>query len=196
MLVWASTFVLLSSLAFAQLGDGGRDDSGRGTIEKTALDLKNFALSNLGSIDQTRAIIKAYSYVQASLDEEFWLDGNHLNPAFGRKVFQLERKAVNHLDKACKAGRKQYLGSDACSFISSNVNSKLAEADRKLSEIAYSEASGGVQKEINKASSELSKANDDFGSADYKNAIKHYKKSWMHSMKSLGTDTGITEDED
>lgn len=196
MLVWASTFVLLSSMAFAQSGDGGRDDSGRGTIERTALDLKNLALSNLGNAEQTRAVMKAYSYVQASLDEEFWTDGNHLNPSFGRKVFQLERKAVNQLDKACKPGRKHYLGTDACSFVSASVNAKLAEADKKLAEIAFNEASGGVQKELNKASSELGKANDDYSSAGYKNAIKHYKLSWMHSMKAAGIDTMISDDED
>jgi len=180
---------MISSIALAQdkSGGGGGGDA-KGTIEQTALDIKNLALNDIDDLQTSKRVMKAYKYVLRSTDDSYWADGNHLNPENGKKVYDMGRTAVRHLEKACDPKKAHYIGSDNCDTVNGVILPDLLESDRIIAQTIYDEAvaSDGNANKLNKASKHITKAEGQVASNDFSKAVKSFKKAWKNSLKSMG----------
>lgn len=175
----------ISMAAFAQDSKGGGGGDAKGTVEQTALTLKQLALTNLGNGEGIKEVMKAYTYILRSTDERFWIGGNRIDARFGHKVFDFERKAVKHLERACNPSRPTYLGADVCNSIRADVMANLAKADKLLAQTAFTDAAGGSQQQLDKATESMTAAGSEETAGDFEGAIKDYKKSWHHSQLAM-----------
>ena len=108
-----------------------------------------------------------------SLDPSLWVDGIHLDPKHGHKVFDLDRDAVA---KLMQLNKKSTIP-DAT--LQGMIDS-LVQADRILAENALADAiaASGNPHKIAQAQSQLAKAAADLASGRFDHAIKHYGKAW------------------
>jgi len=119
---------------------------------------------------------EAIKHLGKSLDWSFWVDGNHVDPKDGDKVFKEESDAVGGLKELAKNGlsTQDYIAS-------------LVGADRLLAQTAINDALAdtGNPKEVAKALDELAKGDKEAGSGKPVEAIDHYCKAWQHAEHAL-----------
>jgi hypothetical protein len=116
-----------------------------------------------------------------SLDSSLWIDGNHLDPKRGRKVFDREKEAVGKLMELLKS--KNSAIPDAT--LQGMINT-LVQADRILAEDALADAiaASGDPHKLAQAQHELAKAADEVASGHFDHAIEHYRKAWKKAEKA------------
>lgn len=137
---------------------------------------------------------KAIDHIEKSLDEDLWVDDDHLDPMHGKKVFDEEKKAVKELMDLIKKDDTPQNVKDTCQ----EVIKILVTADKRLAKTLYNEArtytgDEKVDKELEKCDEEFEKAQKELdhtkkdGTPDpkYDKAIDHYKKAWEHAQKAL-----------
>jgi hypothetical protein len=117
-----------------------------------------------------------------SLDVSLWVDGNHLDPKHGQKVFDREREAVGKLmglldgkDSAIPhAALQEMIGS-------------LVQADRILAEDALADAvaASGDAHKLEHARHELAKAADEAAKGRFDHAVEHYRRAWKIAERAM-----------
>ncbi len=156
----------------------------------TALSMKQEAAQMLMDLGlNNRNERKAYEFIVMSTDDFFWTDGDHISTMFGHMVFNLERKAVKHLERECRPTKKHYVGSERCVSLV-QVMQKLAAADERLAQTAIDDAiaAGGNAGKLNKADKQMNKGDAAVANGKYDDAIKYYRKAWKHAMKAINVD--------
>ena len=127
-----------------------------------------------------KEIGEAIKHLDHSLEPELWVDDAHLDPREGEKVFEEEKKAVEHLLKVKNTSVSQEIAD-------------LVQIDRDLAETAIDEIPAAAndpnrQDEVDekraKANEELAKGDADRNASKPKEAIDHYKKAWEHAQKA------------
>lgn len=145
--------------------------------EDNALDNKLEALEVLESLE-SRRYKKAVRKLKKSLGNKVekggdksitWIDSNHIECKGGRKVFEYEREAVEHLNEKHKKKDKEDV---------EEAISLMVEADRILAKTAIDEAEDGDDKEraIKDYEKAASKKKD-------KGKIRYYRRAWKHLCK-------------
>ncbi len=127
-----------------------------------------------------KEIGEAIKHLDHSLEPELWVDDSHLDPRDGEKVFEEEKKSVEHLLKVKNT----------------NVSAEIAELvqiDRDLAQTAVDEIPATAndpnrQDELDekraKANEELAKGDADRNAGKPKEAIDHYKHAWEQAQKA------------
>lgn len=152
--------------------------------------LKERAVARLEGLKPTgeekldKQIDKAIKHINKSLDSRLWEeDGIHIVVKRGKKVFHEERKAARNLMKEMK--KKKFPDELRDGFL--DVIAMLLDADQMIAQrqIDDAKATGGKEKEIEKAEKEMAKADKDREKSKYDKAIEHYKKAWEHACKAM-----------
>jgi hypothetical protein len=120
-----------------------------------------------------------------SLEPQFWLDGQHLNPKGGEHVFDNEKAAVGKLREILRDPRSA--GMPGYRALLQGWIDRLVEIDRTLASTAIAEATaaGGKADRLSKANEELAKGDEADALGNPQEAIDHYKKAWQHARDSL-----------
>ncbi len=200
-------------------GQGGFDTAivtvtvhGPGVVTVSARTLKLESIENLEEhVDESRRFEKAIEEIEDSLDEDFWIDDDHLDKKRGHRVFSEERHAVKELiallDRGDQGGDDNDdtgtgTGSGGDSEISEEALEwaqmaidNLVAADRQLALTLIEEAEDApvsdpskqdkVDEELEKAREELAKGDEARDAGDADNAIQHYRKAWGHACHAL-----------
>lgn len=146
----------------------------------TPRDLKQGVLATLqgightGNKDTDKKIADAISHLQNSLNPSLWVDGSHLDPKKGDKVFDEEKAAVDSLTDIKKPSPS------LAATIASSVQT-LTSADRSLATTAISESSD--PKKIAAANKELAAGDKEASKGHFEQAIDHYKNAWKQVQK-------------
>jgi len=181
------------------------------TVKGEAIDILENAKVG-GKVD--KELEKAIKHIKKSLEKTFkgpgkhgeeqnvWIDDWHLDPKYGKKVFDEEKKAAKVLMDLMDGKEKKGRGrkgrgrkdnedipeevKDACRA----AIDKLIEADDMLASVAYDEALAGagdpkVDKELDKCESEFEKAEKELDKGKYDKVIDHYKHAWEHAQHCL-----------
>jgi len=155
-------------------------------------DIKERALKELSVLsNESKRFRKAAREIEKSLDGRLWTDSSHLDLKHGHKVFDRERSAVKELMHILGKPEEFSVGVIA---VANKTMADLVTADSILAHIAIGEAKEvevvdpkrrkKVDKELAKAQRELGKGDSAKVFGETGEAIKHYKKSWNHSMKA------------
>lgn len=164
----------------------GQIDEGCPVDEESALENKENALEILQSLEadkkSKKELNKAIKELTKSLGNKIeggdkkitWIDGTHIACKGGHKVFDKEKKVVEHLEKI----KDQPIISSVDETIALIVN-----ADKILAETAISEAEDSKDKD--KAIKKLEKAET---KKKDKNKINEYKKAWKYINKHCEKD--------
>ena len=139
--------------------------------------------------------------IEKSLEDDLWVDGFHLDPKDGKKVFKRERKAVKKLMKLYDQEVDDDEDTDGGSISSEALASvqraidDLLKADLILAQVSLEEATDApildlerqdkVDKELARAQEELAKGDENRLAEKPDKAIDHYGKSWKHSTKAM-----------
>jgi len=117
-----------------------------------------------------------------SLDASLWVDGNHLDPKHGRKVFDREREAVGKL-----MGLLDSKNSAIPDTALQGMIDLLVQADRILAEDALADAVAalGDAPELERARHELAKATDEAANGRFDHAIEHYRRAWKSAERAM-----------
>ena len=109
-------------------------------------ELKKLAIGRLAPhIDESKQIGEAIKQIEKSLEDDLWIDGFHLDPKDGKKVFKRERKAVKKLmklydqevdDEDTDGGS---ISSEALASVQRAIDD-LLKADSILAEVSLEEA--------------------------------------------------------
>jgi hypothetical protein len=128
-----------------------------------------------------KEIGEAIKHLDHSLEADLWVDDSHLDPRDGDKVFEEEKKAVDHLLKVKNTSVSQEIAD-------------LVQIDRDLAETAIDEipATANNPKEQDEVDNERAKANQELAKGDAdrdngkpKEAIDHYEKAWEHAQHGI-----------
>lgn len=149
----------------------------------TARDLKEMARDGLadslptGSVWSDFLISRAIDRIDRSLDSSYWLDDSTLDPKQGWRVFVNEAFAATLLSLVRGSAE-----GDAQAAID-----KLIAADDLLANEALSIAiaTGGDQRDIDRAERELDRAAADLDRGRYDRAIGHYLRAWSFSVRAV-----------
>ncbi len=170
-------------------------------VVKGPKDIKADALAELvelkgltGNRYTLKEIDKAIRYICRSLDEELWVDTEHLDARHGNKVFNLEKKAIQCLMKI--TGKKgSHAETAEVVAKAQGVIDKLIKADKLLSTTVINEAKNSpienprrqyqVNHEIARAERELAKAEKELGKTNLDKVICHLEKAWEHGQQAI-----------
>ncbi len=179
---------------------GGADSRREGVVIGLPRPRKNLAgiiddLSALppsGDNKTERRIENAIKHIEHSLDPKSWESDPTLTKK-GKKVFDELKKAVKELKKI-----------HAPTIL--DINESIVGISNSLAQTVIEEAiaTGGRQKEIDKALKEIGKAQKELdhtkkdGTPDpkYDKAIDHYKKAWKHAQKAMKKPKSKDDDSD
>lgn len=125
---------------------------------------------------------EAAGHLTKSLDPTLWVDGAHINPKRGDRVFNEEKDAVAKLVELIK-DKKSTLTASQLAMLQDFIN-RLVNADRSLASIAISDAAGGKPKQLQEANRELAKG-DILSTSKYADAIEHYRNAWQHAQEAV-----------
>jgi len=130
-----------------------------------------------GDAKADKRIEKAITRLEQSLNSDYWVDDENLDPKEGKKVFDRERQAVHELMNV----------DEAIADVSSYVDA-IVGADQTLAQKAIDDAilAGGDQERIDKAVAEMAKATAEEADGDFYKAVYHYRKAWQEAQKALG----------
>ncbi len=125
---------------------------------------------------------QAIDHLNASLEPELWLDGNHLHSKKGKTVFQQEKDTVIKLRELLDDNKSTVDDAALSDFIN-----RLVVIDRNLAVISIDEAvdGDGSSKKIAKANAEIVKGDEDAAAGSPHNAIEHYRNAWSFALKAL-----------
>lgn len=131
------------------------------------------ALLPTGDKKSDEHIEKAIKKIDDSLKPEYWDGGSRLTPK-GAKVFDLERDAVEELQKVKAVSTASAIGA-------------LVAIDRGLAHTAILDAvaAGGRADDINQAYRHLAKGDEWAAAPDPDKAIDEYKKAWTNAMRAV-----------
>ena len=127
-----------------------------------------------------KEIGEAIKHIDHSLESDLWVDDSHLDSKDGDKVFEEEKKAVDHLLKVKNTSVSEEIAD-------------LVQIDRDLAETAINEIPATAndpkkQDEVDdkraKANQELAKGDSDRTAGKPKDAIDHYEKAWEQAQKA------------
>ena len=180
---------------------GGKEiiiEPGKTSVSSSAQSIEDVIdeLVNLKSEIQNKQSIKkldkAINHLQDSLNENFWIDEEHLDSKKGHKVFNEEKKAVKSLLKIQKKDP---------SVDVSEIIDAIVEVDRQLAENAIDQANAfagekKADKHIEKASEAMDKAIEKLNDDKPNKAIDQYKKAWKHAQIAMKFDVDENEDEE
>lgn len=131
-----------------------------------------------------KAAEKAVEAIEDSLDPSLWIDGAHLEPKGGNKVFDEEKKAAKELEKIIKEGEA---GAQA-------AIDHLLQADEALVLVLLDEvnctsapdakAEEKCLDEVEKALEDMTDAAEAVTEGKPDKAIDRYKKAWKHGLKA------------
>jgi hypothetical protein len=147
----------------------------------TPRDLKQGVLATLqgigptGNKDTDKKIADAIGHLQKSLDPSLWVDGSHLDPKKGDKVFDEEKAAVDSLTDIKKPSPS------LAATIASSVQT-LTSADRSLAVTAISESTD--PKKVAQANKELAAGDKEASKGHFEQAIDHYKNAWKQVQRA------------
>ena len=129
-----------------------------------------------------KTLDKAIKNLTQSLSPDLWVDGSHLDPKGGDKVFKEEQAAVKELLKLIKDKKSTIANATLQQFID-----RLVEVDSKLASITITDAAaaGGNPKKLAEANKEMVKAADELAKSKPDNAIDHYQNAWKKAQKSM-----------
>ena len=110
------------------------------------------------------------------------MDGNHLDPKHGQKVFDREREAVGKL-----MGLLESKNSEVPDTALQGMIDSLVQADGILAEDALADAvaASGDADKIAHAQQELAKAADEAAKGRFDHAIEHYRKAWKNAERAM-----------
>ncbi|MFL6068708.1 MAG: hypothetical protein ACJ74N_13345 [Gaiellaceae bacterium] len=117
-----------------------------------------------------------------SLDPSLWVDGNHLDPQHGQKVFDRDREAVGKL-----MGLLDSKDSAIPDAALQGMIDSLVQADGILAGDALADAlagSGDAHK-IAHARHELARAAAEAANGRFDDAIEHYRKAWKNAERAM-----------
>ncbi len=172
--------------------------------------LKEAALARLEPyVDESKRLKKAVRDLQRSLDSELWLDGSHLDPKKGCKVFAHERRAIKGLKKSLRdteKGKKDALSPEAVLAVMASIDD-LVMADRLLALVIIEEVGAApalddpkrqrkVDRELSKAEKELARGDEHRDSGDPKKAVQHYRKAWQRAVRAMEHQLRAVEHDD
>ncbi len=149
----------------------------------TARDLKEMARDDLAAALPTGSwwsdfvIDRAIIAIDRSLQSSYWLDDSALDPKLGWRVFVNEAVAVSWLSAVHGSAQD-----DAQAAID-----KLIAADDLLANDALSIAiaTGGDERDIDRAETELERAAEDIERERFDRAIIHYLQAWSWSIRAI-----------
>ncbi len=156
--------------------------------------LKQDALNQLNSLLPTGnkkvdgKIMVAAGNIKQSLGTAPWIDENHLNPKYGKQVFDKEKEAVLELMEILR-------GTDATQTVKNKIRTamdELVRADKEIALIAIFDAKAKgstdcrVIHEIKEADEEYSEALKAITKGNYDHAVEEFEHAWIraqHAMK-------------
>ncbi len=175
------------------------DDGGSGCDTKVVTVITPFAmrelavrsLASLGSI--SGEVSKALDLIAESL-EDYWIDGSHLDPKDGEKVFGYEKSAMSELMNAIEHRDQDGLSDEDVAVILAAIDALIA-GDIHLAETALTEAAAitglnsgqqdKVDEEIAKGYEELAKGHEEMADGYPDKAVDQYMKAWSQAMKAF-----------
>ena len=175
-----------TSVTWTATDQAGNSASSQQTVTvqtPSLLSQKNGIISSLQALsptdkDDSHDLDEAIKKLTDSTDPKLWQSENDLNPKEGEKVFDSEKDSVHKLMDMIKHGKESStFNNDIQNAIDGmvSVNRTIASQEiDKAGTIPGNDASHKVaeaQKEMDKASDEISKGHFD-------NAIDHYKNAW------------------
>jgi tetratricopeptide (TPR) repeat protein len=154
--------------------------------------LKEYSITQLESVKTgdkqiDNIIDDAQDRIQRSLDDNLWVDGQHIDPHHGHKIFAGEKQAVKKLQEL-----KTHKGvPDEVLTMADEVILNLANTDFQIAKtsLEVAEDPAGTSED---AFYELSKAEHKFNMGqyyarfgEYDKAIDSFRQSWEHSQKLI-----------
>ncbi|HSS44213.1 MAG TPA: VCBS repeat-containing protein, partial [Thermoanaerobaculia bacterium] len=167
-----------SDLAVANQGSNdlsvllGADPSIQAAMQAVLNDLK--ALRGTLAGRAARDLEDAIKYLSQSLDADLWMDGNHLRPRKGKRVFNEDEQVVEELRELIGHG------GGAVETTVRGLIDRLVSADGRLASTAIADAVAAHldPRRIAKARREMAEAARDIAAKRFGAAIEHYRKAW------------------
>ncbi len=133
--------------------------------------------------DDQEELDDVIDHLQDSLADSLWVDENHLNPKKGKKVFDEEEDAVDHLDELLEDAEDG--DTDIPESILHDWIDRLVAIDRQLAVISVDEAEarGANPHKIEEDREEIEDGDEDANEGKPDKAIKHYRDAWRHAVK-------------
>jgi hypothetical protein len=116
-----------------------------------------------------------------SLDPDLWVDGDHLDPKHGQKVFDSQKDAVGKLMDLLKSKKSEIPDATLQAMIDDIVHVDQILAERAVSDAI---AASGDPHKIAEAQKELDKAGEQLARGKFDDAIEHYKQAWHKAMEA------------
>jgi len=146
-------------------------------------------LQTLSSDKKTdKSLEKAVESVQDSLDDKLWIDGSHLDPKKGNKVFDGEKKAAHELQKILEKD-----DSIDATLVQRAIDD-LCAVDKSLAQTAIDDVNDPDNKKIKDANKKIDKAQTELDKNRCDKAIDNYKDAWKKAQDALKGDDNDDED--
>jgi tetratricopeptide (TPR) repeat protein len=147
--------------------------------KRKAIDALKKAISSTNDNEVKLHLSKAIEHIRRSLDDDLWVDDNHVDPVLGEKVFDEEKEATRNLISV--NGRVNV--SKEVADKSYKAIAILVEVDKKLAKTAQEEAEKIVKENqvLAECIKELGIALQNQEQGLFENAIEHYKQAWKQA---------------